>query len=353
MFFKQIHQLLSFKRLLILLVGYTVVIQLIVITYNHFSGYAVLQDLQHFFFRLLIGILLSIIAGFFITYPDLYLINRLNKTTTWNEKILKRLLIEFPVVIIIALFISVLFTLLRHVINPYPDFSNVLINNALIFSVVNIIMTIILEGWLFSIESKQAKQTAEKLSKELSQIKFEVLKSQINPHFMFNSLNVLSGLIGQDTDKAQQFIDEFSHIYRHVLENIEQPVTKLRKELDFVLSYLFLQQMRYGESLTYSVNIKEESANYFLPPLSLQTLLENVVKHNTVNEEKPLHIAVWDDKEFLMVKNPIQPKISIGKSTGLGLENLKKRYAIISPQQPYFGIENGFYIAKLPLIKPD
>ncbi|MFO8000887.1 MAG: histidine kinase [Marinilabilia sp.] len=266
---------------------------------------------------------------------------------------MKRLFIEFPVTVVIAVFVSACFTLTGNFINPYPDLSNVFVNNALIFSVVNIIMAILLEGWLFSIESKQAKQMAENLRKELSQIKFEVLKSQINPHFMFNSLNVLSELIYQNTAKAQQFIDEFSYVYRHVLETIEQPVTTLAKELEFARSYMFLQQMRYGESLTYSVNIKADALHYFLPPLSLQIILENVLKHNTVNESKPLQVTIWNENELLMVKNPIQPKLSIGKSTGLGLKNLKKRYALISREQPYFGIENDFYLAKLPLIKSD
>lgn len=353
MVLKTIHQVLPFKRLLLLLVGFSTVVQLVVITYNHFSGYAVLNDFQHFFFRLLIGSLLSVAMGFFIAYPDLYLIHYLNKAYAWNEKLWKRLFLEFPVTVVIAAFASICFTLTGNLINPYPDLSNVFVNNALIFSVVNIIMVIILEGWLFSIESKQAKEMAENLRKELSQIKFEVLKSQINPHFMFNSLNVLSELIYQNTAKAQQFIDEFSSVYRHVLETIEQPVTTLGKELEFARSYMFLQQMRYGKSLTYSVNIGADALHYFLPPLSLQILLENVLKHNTVNESKPLQIAIWNENEMLIVKNPLQSKISIGKSTGLGLNNLKKRYTLISSLQPFFGIENDFYIAKLPLIKID
>ncbi|MFO7789078.1 MAG: hypothetical protein R6V32_00770, partial [Bacteroidales bacterium] len=161
MVFKTIHQVLSFKRLVLLLVGFSLFVQLIVITYNHFSGYEILQDFQHFIFRLLIGFLLSVVMGFLIAYPDLYLIHYLNKVCPWNEKLVKRLFIEFPVTVVIAVFVSACFTLTGNFINPYPDLSNVFVNNALIFSVVNIIMAILLEGWLFSIESKQAKQMAE------------------------------------------------------------------------------------------------------------------------------------------------------------------------------------------------
>ncbi len=189
-----------------------------------------------------------------------------------------------------------------------------------------------------------------KVQKENLQSQFEVLKSQINPHFMFNSLNVLSGLINSDVAKAQLFIDEFSQIYRYVLETIEQTVVTLGKELDFMRSYLFLQQIRYGESLTYSVDIIAGQLQLLVPPLSLQVLLENAMKHNIVNEEKPLKIEIYSKGNFLIIKNPIQPKIS-GTSTGLGLKNLIKRYALISKLEPEFKVENNYYIAKIPLIK--
>jgi two-component system, LytTR family, sensor kinase len=208
----------------------------------------------------------------------------------------------------------------------------------------------IFDGWILFIENRQARQIAENLQKQLSQIKFEVLKSQINPHFMFNSLNVLSGLINVDVGKAQLFIDEFSHIYRYVLETIEQPVVTLNKELEFMRSYLFLQQIRYGNSLTYSVNIPSELLPMLVPPLSLQVLLENAMKHNIVNEEKPLKIEIYSEGDFLFIKNPVQPKIS-GTSTGLGLKNLIKRYALISKLEPKFKVEDNYYIARIPLIK--
>ncbi|MEE4214950.1 MAG: histidine kinase [Bacteroidales bacterium] len=289
-----------------------------------------------------------------MAYADLFIIVYLNRSTTWNKRVISRLLAELPASLLVALIISVIFTTIRDLMSPYSnELSNVLISNVLIFSVVNIILVIILEGWLFSIESRKAKETAENLRKELSQVKFEVLKSQINPHFMFNSLNVLSGLISKDKSMAQQFIDEFSLVYRHVLETIEQQVTTLGKELEFARSYLFLQQMRYGESLTYKVKVRAEAMNWLLPPLSLQVVLENALKHNTVNDSAPLGIDIAEEEGFLIVKNKIQPKVSIEGSTGLGLKNLRKRYYLITSQQPLFWIEDYVYIAKLPLLKPD
>lgn len=191
------------------------------------------------------------------------------------------------------------------------------------------------------------------VQKENLQSQFEVLKSQINPHFMFNSLNVLSGLISKDIGKAQQFIDEFSHIYRYVLETLEQQVVPLEKELDFMRSYLFLQQIRYGNDLSYTVNLPSSLLKWVLPPLSLQVVLENAIKHNIVNESKPLKIEIYSEENTLHVRNTLQPKISAAGSTGLGLKNLVKRYGLISESVPAFQVETGYYIAKLPLIETD
>ena len=289
-----------------------------------------------------------------LIYSNLLVIRYLNIEHAWSGKIFSRLVIQLSFSVLIAIIISLIITLVANCINPYrEEIVGVYVNNSLITMVINVILMSILEGWIFYIESRNAKQVADNLRNELSQIKFEVLKSQINPHFMFNSLNVLSSLIEKDISKAQQFIDEFSQIYRYVLETIEQPVASLGKELDFMRSYLFLQQIRYGDTLSYSVDIQAELLELFLPPLSLQVVLENATKHNIVNESKPLHIDIYNEGSTLVVKNNLQSKISSGRSTGLGLKNLVKRYALISKLEPSFNVVNNHYVAKIPLIKID
>jgi len=353
MFLKKIHSIFPLRRLFLLLLGLAVVIQIIIISYNHLSGYYILDGYQHFLLRLLRGTLLSLLAGFLIAYPDLYIIHYLNKVAPWGEKLLGRVSVQISFAITISIVISTAITLFANWLSPYTEeFRGVLISNALIYSVVNIMVMSILEGWIYYSENRQSREIAENLQEELSQIRFEVLKSQINPHFMFNSLNVLSGLINVDVAKAQLFIDEFSQIYRYVLETIEQPVVPLKKELEFMRSYLYLQQIRYGDSLSYSVNIQAELLQMVVPPLSLQVLLENAMKHNIVNESKPLSLEVCSEGNYLLVKNNMQPKIS-GTSTGLGLKNLIKRYAMITKLEPSFKVVNNQYIAKIPLIQTD
>ena len=354
MFFRQIHTYFPFKRLLYLLLGLAIAIQLIVISYNHLTGYYILSGYQHFFLRLLRGIILSLSSAFIIAYPDLYVIRYFNRVSPWGKRIAMRLLLQVGFAVSFAVVVSVSITLTANWLAPYSEeLTGVLINNALIFSAVNIMMMAVLEGWIYFVDGKRAAQMAEVLKEELSQIRFEVLKSQINPHFMFNSLNVLSGLINKDIVKAQQFIDEFSQVYRYVLETIEQPVTSLSKELDFMQSYLFLQQIRYGENLTFSVNIPAELLERLMPPLSLQVVLENAIKHNIVNEAKPLKIEIFSEGHFLVIKNNLQPKISAPVSTGLGLKNIVKRYAFITTLEPSFSVETGYYIARLPLINTE
>ncbi|MBN2806317.1 MAG: PAS domain S-box protein [Prolixibacteraceae bacterium] len=189
-----------------------------------------------------------------------------------------------------------------------------------------------------------------KVQKENLQAQFEVLKQQVNPHFLFNSLNVLSSLIDKDIAKAQLFIDEFSQIYRYVLETIEKTVVTLGKELGFVRSYIFLQQIRYGDNLNFTVNLPSKLLKLYMPPLSLQVVLENAIKHNIVNESHPLHINISHVDAWLIVSNSIQPKISMGNSTGLGQKNMVKRYALISDKEPTFQVINNQYVVKLPLL---
>lgn len=349
-----INKLIPFNKLFKLLLGFAFVLQLVIITYNQLSGYYAVSEPAHFISRLFLGTLLSLVAAFLIAYPDLYIIRYMNRSFPWSRKIFNRILLQLSLAILIALLGSSLITTFSHLINPYKEaFHSVMITNGLIFSVCNIIIMIILEAWIFFMESAESKKKTESLEKELSQIRFEVLKNQINPHFMFNSLNVLSGLIDKDTNKAQEFIDEFSHIYRYVIETIEKPVVTVQDELDFIRSYMFLQQMRYGRQLEFSVDLPASLMHQYLPPLSLQLVMENAVKHNLVSEEKPLRIDISHNNNHLVVRNNLQPKMTGARSTRMGQENLIKRYKLISREVPEFKVGTTHYQATLPLITPD
>ncbi len=353
MFFKNIHNQISFPKLLKILLIISLGMQLIVLSQMYFFNVDIFEEPIRLLIRIFRGIILSFVAGLIMVYPNLSLIRYLNNRFPWKKKMYKRFFLQFPLTVVEGILITPIIVIPAGLIFSMEYDLQTNLNNAYYLILLNFFLMAILEALIYFNESNIAKIEAENLEKELSQIRFEVLKSQINPHFMFNSLNVLSGLIDNDVRKAQQFIDEFSHVYRYVLETIEQPVIKLEKELDFMRSYLFLQQIRYGEMLSYSVNIPAHLLKKVLPPLSLQVVLENAIKHNIIDSSKPLRIDINYENTCLVVKNNIQPKISSGKSTGLGLKNLVKRYALISRFEPVFNIENNDYIAKLPLINTE
>lgn len=351
---KRTNNLYPIPKLFRLLLIIAFVVQVIVIVYNHLSGFYQLSGIDHFLLRLLRGVFYSLVGASIIALSDLLFIDFLNLKFSWNKKPLPRILIELLFTVLFAGFVSMIITLTADLIKPYSEpLKIVLVYNALMYAAVNILLVIILEALIFFSESNQAKVKAENLERELSQIRFEVLKSQINPHFMFNSLNVLSGLIETDIKKAQLFIDEFSHIYRYVLETIEKPVVSLNQELDFARSYTFLQQIRYSDALTLKVTIPATALKLMLPPLSLQVVFENAIKHNIINSSKPLYINIDFCEGWLIIKNNIQPKISQGFSSGLGQNNMLKRYALIGNRLPEFLVETNQYVVKLPLINTE
>lgn len=349
-----VHDLIPFASLFRLLLGIAVGVQLVIITFNHFSGYYTIDGASDFIIRLLNGGVLSLIAAFLLAWPNLVIIKRLNTSLPWYRHPLMRVIFQIPLATFLAVLISTLITVLSDLIGGYPEgLMPVLVRNAIIFAICNIMLMMILEGWIFYAEGTASRLRAEDLERELSQIRFEVLKNQINPHFMFNSLNVLSGLIGRDTEKAQRFIEEFSSIYRYVLETIEQPVVTVNREIDFARSYMFLQQIRYGENLIFTVDLPAAVLDCYLPPISLQIVLENAIKHNIVGHGEPLRIDVTHGNNSLDIRNNVQLKISSGINTGVGQKNLLKRYALISDRVPEFRIGATHYQVILPLIQEE
>jgi len=353
LFYRKINRIFPLSKLFKLLLGISASVVIIVLTYKHVAGFQVFNSTFSFIKHVILNTFTSLILAYLVAIPGILLIGFLDRYMSWNKLVFTRIIVQLTLAILLAFFASTIITLILYAIEPDKDLNSILVFNALISAVASIITMVILQAFIFFHDSDRAKKEAEILEKKLSQVRYEVLKNQINPHFMFNSLNVLSGLINKDVEKAQLFIAEFSQIYRYVLETIEKPVSSLSEELGFIRSYIFLQQIRYGDSLNFSVNLPSNLLNRFLPPLSLQTILENAIKHNIVNNSHPLFIDIYNDKEWLIIKNNIQPKISSNYSTGLGQKNLIKRYEMISDHVPKFLVEANFYIVKLPLISSD
>lgn len=352
MSFSKIHQLIPFRRFISLLIVFSISLQVIIIAYNHLSGYYNVTGPFNFFIRLIYNSIMTFIGSLMVTYPDLFVIQYLNRRLPWNRKALRRVMIQVLFSLAISSAGAVLITLLSDILIPYDGGPmDVMVDNILILAIINLLLMITLEAWIFFIEGNRSKKKAEDLEKELTEIRFETLKNQLNPHFMFNSLNVLSGLINTDIKKAQQFIDEFALVYRYVLETLEKPVVSAGEELDFVRSYLFLQRLRYGDSLQADYKFDARMLSALIPPLSVQVLAENAIKHNIIDKEKPLTIWFYSEPGYLVVKNRLQPKSTPRTGPGTGQINLSKRYQMIGDSLPGFYVDNNFYIAKIPVIE--
>jgi hypothetical protein len=191
---------------------------------------------------------------------------------------------------------------------------------------------------------KIQKQKTVRISTE-----HESLKSQIGPHFLFNSLNVLNGLIDENPHKAQEFVSELSSVYRYVLEQKDKSLVSLREEIDFSKTYMNLIQKRFEDGLAFEIqeNIPED---FQIVPLSLQILLENCIKHNRISANEPLKVKVYIENDKLIIHNNLQIKNQMNQSTGKGLQNIINRYKTFTEQKVEIIKTEREFIVKIPLL---
>jgi PAS domain S-box-containing protein len=192
-----------------------------------------------------------------------------------------------------------------------------------------------------------------RLQKENLQSQFDVLKQQVNPHFLFNSLNVLISLIKLEPDMAETFTERLAKVYRYVLENRDENLVTVKTEMDFLRAYVFLIDTRFQGKVDIQFDFDEEKENRLVLPLSLQLLIENAIKHNTFSTRAPLIIRLFiDDDGYLNVVNNLQIREKHISSTGIGLQNIRSRYALICDTEPVFRQTDREFIARIPLLNP-
>ncbi|TCP25699.1 histidine kinase [Tenacibaculum skagerrakense] len=206
----------------------------------------------------------------------------------------------------------------------------------------------------FMIEWKKTmnqETTQQQIVAKTETAKFETLKSQIDPHFLFNSLNVLTSLIGENPIQAEKFTTKLSKVYRYVLEQRNKELIPISEELQFAKTYMELLQMRFEDALEFELPTAVSNNDLKIVPLSLQLLLENAVKHNVVSSSKPLRISIFEEDGYLKIQNTINPKEAIGKkSTKVGLQNIADRYGLISDEEVHIENNNKTFTVSLPLL---
>ncbi|MEM6644317.1 MAG: histidine kinase [Bacteroidota bacterium] len=213
--------------------------------------------------------------------------------------------------------------------------------------VITLGINTIMHGRGFLYSWRQASIDIEKLKTEQAFTQFQSLKNQVNPHFLFNSLNALSSLIYDDQEKAVEFVRKLSSVYRYVLEKKDQEVVPVEDEIKFLENFVFLQKIRFGENLKFHLDIDREGG--YLPPLALQLLVENAIKHNVVSDTYPLSIDVSLTNGHCRVRNNIKEKLH-KDSTGIGLANLQARYKYLSDKEVVLENDGKFFEVSLPIL---
>lgn len=212
-----------------------------------------------------------------------------------------------------------------------------------------------LYGWVYVLNSKQQAVVMENewLKNENLTTRYNMLVGQINPHFFFNSLNSLAMLVREKHDeKALTYIDQLSYTFRYIIQNGQSTLMTLDEELKFVEAYSYLFKIRYADKLFFDIDIEEKYRTWTLPALSLQPLIGNAVKHNTITRSKPFHISIRTENGWLVVSNPKVPKLEPEPSTGIGLENLRNRWHLITGRDIEIIDTDKEFVVRMPLHTP-
>jgi two-component sensor histidine kinase len=222
-------------------------------------------------------------------------------------------------------------------------------NSAAIFC--TIMMMGIYESIFFMHLLRKSVQETEKLKRESLNAELNALKTQVNPHFLFNNLNTLSSIIPENPDMAVEFVQQLSKVYRHILEVQDEQSIPLKDELDVLRAYAFLLQTRFGDNLDITIDVPEEKLKKKIVPLSLQMLMENAIKHNIVSSDKPLKVNVFAENGNLVVRNNLQKKNQVNSSTGIGLDNIRNRCKLLGNGEVAVTESGTSFTVSIPLIE--
>ncbi|RRB03948.1 sensor histidine kinase [Larkinella rosea] len=233
-----------------------------------------------------------------------------------------------------------------------PEITTYLDRVNLVFNVV-----VMLSAFYLTILSRSFQQLkdvqlrAERSEKEAALSQVEALKNQLSPHFLFNSLSILASMVHEDAELSEQYIKQLSNVYRYILEQRDQELVGLHTEIEFLQSYTFLLQIRFENKLDVRIELSPAQQNqYRIAPLSLQLLIENAVKHNRMSIQEPLRIRVYCEQDVLVVENPLLPRDQPETSTGVGLQNIVNRYALLTPRPVGYGPRDESFVVKIPLL---
>ena len=309
------------------------------------------------FERYSITFLISGMYTFFIGLGNGFLNDYLDSKFSWTEETRKRTIAAIVGTLVMNIALVYFCNYLNFIViqgkNPEKFFSGEMnfinwffINFAIMISAIGHA-----RGFMAAWKNSTKKEVVEqKLIAKSANAQFESLKNQLDPHFLFNSLNVLDSLIEENPVQAQRFTNSMSKIYRYVLEQKDKELVSVEEEIDFAKTYCELLKTRFEDAVTFEFNISEEDKKGFVVPLSLQLLLENSIKHNFATSSKPLNIKIFTEKGNLIIENNLQTRELPNTSTGVGLANIVSRYNLLTERNVFVEKSEAFFRVKLPIL---
>lgn len=268
----------------------------------------------------------------------------------------QRILFQLTWFVLFSSLIRVTQTGFYHLLNLWPTEDYLLFKPYFFNTLVSVVGTIQLAAYyegLYLYRSWRVSYTeAIELKKENLQSQLESLKTQINPHFLFNNLNSLSALISSDAPLAEHFLDQLSSVYRYLLQQNTRNLCPLSDELTFIEAYFHLLKTRFGDGIQLEMNIPRVYLDYRIPPLTLQLLFENAIKHNVIQTSRPLLIRLYVRDEYLHVENNLQKKKLSVPSSQIGLQNIRLKYKLLDQEAVTISEDSNRFLVRVPLIAP-
>ena len=305
----------------------------------------------------LVTMVISALYSFTIAVGNGVVNDYLNKRYSWVEDTKKRTVLGVISTVIVNVILVFICNYINFILFQKGNVSEFFSGNMGFFNwfTINVALFIsavlhakgFVEAWKSSTKQEVVQQ---KLIAKSANAQFESLKNQLDPHFLFNSLNVLSSLIDENPDQAQRFTVSMSKIYRYVLEQKDKELVTVEEEINFAKTYCDLLKTRFEDSVSFDFNVNEKDLKSYVVPLSLQLLLENCIKHNFATSSKPLHIKIYSENGNLFIENNLQQREQVKESAGIGLSNIVQRYSLLTKQNVFIEKSATFFKVKIPIL---
>ncbi|MDP4149965.1 MAG: histidine kinase [Bacteroidota bacterium] len=305
--------------------------------------------------ELVLCYLFFIVVAWLVWQGNVWLMYFIRKRYTWSAQVYYKIIISlfFANIVYSGILSAVLLNLWKMFSREtYSNTGGPLVNTILLIIIAACFITNIYEIIFLNQEREYSQTRVEQLNIAKAQAELEALKNQIDPHFIFNSLNTLSFLITRDPQNARLYNDTLAKVYRYILSNKDKDLVLLREEIEFISNYFYLLKIRFADAISMVIEITDlSSEDYLIPPISVQALIENAIKHNEFNDRLPLTINISISSNYVIVRNIINPKNYAAPTSKIGLGNLDNRYKLITKRNII--IENNFksFTVKLPIIK--